>query len=222
MNCKYHKDEEAKFICDKCKQPVCEECTQDINGRKVCKSCIERSVYAEQRHVSRIGFWNRFFFFMLACIPGAAQMQMGLFKRGMQLMLTFIGAIVLISYVNMESFIPLVIIPTWFFSFFDAYNNRKKVLEGIGLEDHEVYNYNIILENKRALGAILLVFGFMGMLNAIDNMFYNSLYIFGFQVNGIYWMLKRAIIPFIFVLAGFALIHRTNKEKEEFMETEEN
>jgi hypothetical protein len=222
VNCKYHKDEEAKFICDKCKQPVCEECTQDVNGRRICKSCIERSVYAGQRQVAPVGFWNKLFFFILACIPGAAQMQMGLFKRGMQLMVTFIGAFALISYVNMESFIPLLIIPTWFFSFFDAYNNRKKVLGGIGLEDHEAYNYRLILENKRVLGAILLVFGFMGILNAVENIFYDSLYVFGIRVNGLYWLLKRTIIPFIFVLAGFVLIHKANKKKEEFMNTEEN
>jgi hypothetical protein len=218
MKCRNHKDEEAKFICNKCKMPICEQCATDLRGNKVCINCIDHAVYSEGDRVQRMGFWNKFIFFIFACIPGAAHMQMGLFKRGMQLMLTFIGAIVLISYANIESFIPLAIIPTWFFSFFDAYNTRRKMLAGEVVVDTEAYNYQFIVKNKKILGIVLVVFGFMGFLNAIDR----SFYLFGLHTDDFYWAIKRAIIPIIFVISGLMLISKVKKSEKEVNDTTEN
>jgi hypothetical protein len=218
MKCRNHKDEEAKFICNKCKMPICEQCATDLRGNKVCINCIDHAVYSEGDRVQRLGFWNKFIFFIFACIPGAAHMQMGLFKRGMQLMLTFIGAIVLISYANIESFIPLAIIPTWFFSFFDAYNTRRKMLAGEVVVDTEAYNYQFIVKNKKILGIVLVVFGFMGFLNAIDR----SFYLFGLHTDDFYWAIKRAIIPIIFVISGLMLISKVKKSEKEVNDTTEN
>lgn len=218
MKCRNHKDEEAKFICNKCKMPICEECATDLRGNKVCINCIDHAVYSEVDRVQRVGFWNKLLFFMFACIPGAAHMQMGLFRRGMQLMLTFIGGIVLISYANVESFIPLVIIPTWFFSFFDAYNIRRKMLAGEAVADTEAYNYQFILSNKKILGIALVVFGFMGFLNSIDS----SFYLFGFRMDEFYWTLKRAIIPFVFVISGLVLLSKIRKSEKEIKNSTEN
>lgn len=218
MKCRNHKDEEAKFICNKCKMPICEDCATDLRGNKVCINCIDHAVYSEGDRIQRIGFMNKFMFFIFACIPGAAHMQMGLFKRGMQLMLTFIGAIVLISYANIESFIPLAIIPTWFFSFFDAYNLRKKMLAGETIVDTEAYNYQFIVNNKKILGVVLVVFGFMGFLNAIDS----SFHLFGYQMDEVYWTLKRAIIPFVFLVSGLILLLKIRKTEKEIKNTSEN
>lgn len=218
MKCRNHKDEEAKFICDKCKMPICEQCATELRGNKVCINCVDHAVYAERDRVARVGFWNKLIFFMFACIPGAGHMQMGLFKRGMQLMLTFIGGIVLISYANIESFIPLIVIPTWFFSFFDAYNARRKMLSGEGVEDIEAYNYQFIVNNKKILAIALVVFGFIGFLNAIDRTFY----LFGFHVDEFYWAIKRSIIPLVLVISGFLLLSKLKKAENKINENKEN
>jgi hypothetical protein len=218
MKCRNHKDEEAKFICDKCKMPICEQCATDSRGNKVCINCIDHALYAEKDRVQRIGFWNKLIFLIFACIPGAAHMQMGLFKRGLQLMLTFIGGIVLISYANLESFIPLAIIPTWFFSFFDAYNARKKILAGEVVEDIEAYNYQFIIENKKILGVALVVFGFIGFMNAIDNTFH----LFNLRFDDFYWAIKRAIIPVVLVISGLLLLSKLKKAEQEVNNTPEN
>ncbi|OGO78635.1 MAG: hypothetical protein A2Y23_10185 [Clostridiales bacterium GWB2_37_7] len=218
MKCKNHRDEEARFICDKCKMPICEQCSTELRGNKVCINCVDHAVYAERDRAKKIGFWNKFIFFIFACIPGAAHMQMGLFKRGMQLMLTFFGAIVLISYANVESFIPLAIIPTWFFSFFDAYNSRKKQLVGEVVEDIEAYNYEFIVSNKKTLGLVLVLFGFIGFLNAIDSTFS----LFGYNVDRFYWAAKRAIIPLVFVISGLTLLAKLKKAEKEINESTEN
>jgi hypothetical protein len=198
--------------------PICEQCATDLRGNKVCINCIDHALYAEKDRVQRISFWNKLIFFIFACIPGAAHMQMGLFKRGMQLMLTFIGGIVLISYANIESFIPLAIIPTWFFSFFDAYNARKKMLAGEVVVDMEAYNYQFIIENKKILGVALVVFGFIGFMNAIDNTFY----LFNLRVDEFYWTVKRAIIPVVLVISGLLLLSKLKKAEKEVNNSTEN
>lgn len=222
MKCKNHKDEEAKFICDKCKMPICEACATDVRGSKVCFNCIEHAVYSEQDRTERRGFWGKLLFFICACIPGAAHMQMGLFKRGMQLMLTFIGGIVLISYASIESLLPLVIIPTWFFSFFDAYNAKKKMLAGERVEDTEAYNYQFIVNNKKILGIALVIFGFMGLLNAVDHVFYSAINIFGLQINEFFWIAKRAIIPGLLIISGVLLLSKLKKTEKEITDSKEN
>lgn len=215
MKCKNHREEEAKYICNKCKMPICEECATEIRGNKVCINCIENAVYAEKDSVERKGFWNSLLFFMFACIPGAAHMYMALFKRGMQLMLTFFGAIVLVSYANIESFFPLFVIPTWFFSFFDAYNTRRKMLSGENVEDIEAYNYQFLIKNKKLLGIILIIVGAIGMLNSISGVVETTALRFGFNTYDIYWAIKRGVMPFILVLGGVFLLFSMKKANKE-------
>lgn len=222
MKCRNHRDEEAKYICDKCKMPICEQCATDLRGNKICINCIDRALYSERDRVERIGFFNKLVFFMFACMPGAAHMQMGLFKRGMQLMLTFIGGIVLITYTNMESFIPLVIIPTWFFSFFDSYNLRKKMLAGENVEDIEAYNYQFLLKNKKVLGIGLVIFGLVGLMNAIDIAFHDTMRLLGLPLGDLYWAVKRGIIPFVLVISGVLLLSRIKKVEKEMNDGAEN
>lgn len=215
MKCRNHKEEEAKYICDRCKMPICEECATEVRGNKVCISCIDQSLYAEHDRVERIGFLNKFVFFMLACIPGAAHMQMGLFKRGMQLMLTFIGSMVLLSYASIESFIPLIVIPAWFFSFFDAYNARRKMMDGERVEDSEAYNYQFIINNKKILGLSLLVFGLIGFLNAMGGTFERALNSVGVGSYELFWALRRGIIPFVLIIGGIWLLLSLKKSQKE-------
>jgi hypothetical protein len=209
MNCKYHKESEAKFICDKCKQPICEECTVDVNGNKICSTCIQKSLFSDNAQYYKGGFFESFAFFCFAVVPGAAQMYMNLFKRGFQLMFGFIAAIVLFSYMNTESMIPLVIIPTWFFSFFDSYAIRRRLRKGEVVEDTEIFDYKVLIENKKIVGIIMLVLGLLGVVNAFEHSVLQ--YIFGGQL---YWAVKRSIIPIALVLAGVYILQKSRKTEK--------
>ncbi|MEA4848203.1 MAG: B-box zinc finger protein [Clostridiaceae bacterium] len=209
MNCKYHKESEAKFICEKCKQPICEECSVDINGIKICRSCIQKAVFSENRQYRKTGFFENILFFCFAVVPGAAQMYMDLFKRGFQLMFSFIAAIVLFSYVNTESIIPLIIIPIWFFSFFDSYAIRRKLKRGEEVEDDVIFDYNILIGNKKIVGIVMLVLGILGVANALE---YSVLQdIFG---GRFYWSIKRSIVPAALVGAGTYILLKSKKKEE--------
>lgn len=210
MNCKYHKESEAKFICDKCKQPICEECSVDVNGNKICSSCIQKSVFSNNAPQQRGGFLESFAFFCFAVVPGAAQMYMNLFKRGFQLMFGFIAAIVLFSYVNTESMIPLIIIPTWFFAFFDSYAIRRRLKKGEVVEDVTIFDYDVIFKNKKVVGIIMLVLGVLGVTNAFEHSIIQ--YIFGGQL---YWSIKRSVVPLALVLGGLYILRKSKKSVNE-------
>jgi hypothetical protein len=209
MNCKYHKESEAKFICDKCKQPICEECSVDVNGNKLCSSCIQKSVYSDNAQYYKGGFLEGFAFFCFAVVPGAAQMYMNLFKRGFQLMFGFIASIVLFSYVNTESIIPLIIIPTWFFSFFDSYAIRRRLRKGEVVEDNTIFEYNILIGNKKIVGMIMLVLGVLGVVNAFEHSVLQKIF------GGSYYPIKRSIVPLALVLAGAYILLKSRKTGSE-------
>ena len=214
MNCKYHNNKEAKFICEKCKRPICEECAVDVMGKKVCKNCITYSVF-ETKPAHRDSLLEKFVFFCFAVVPGAGQMYLGLFKRGFQLMVTFIAGITVLSYASMEAFIPLVMIPTWFYSFLDSYHLRKRIREGENIEDMEAYSYKLITDNKLYVGIVLLLIGIMGFANVLD---YGNF--FGHRMNQIYWVFKRSLVPLFFVLFGMIILLRSKREKEDTTDAE--
>lgn len=215
MKCKYHKEFEAKFICDKCKQPICEECSVDVNGNKICRSCIQKSVFSDNGQYHKRSFFESFAFFCFAVIPGAAQMYMNLFKRGFQLMIGFMAPIVLFGYINTEGMMLLIIIPIWFFSFFDSYAIRRRLGNGEIVEDDVIFDYNILLGNKKIVGAVMLVLGIMGVANAFSYSVIQD--IFGSQL---YWPIKRSIIPISLVVAGAYILSKSKKTEKETESTE--
>lgn len=67
---------------------------------------------------------NKFFTFILSCIPGAGQMYQGLMNRGASIMIVFFGVIALASLLYMPALTFLLPV-LWFYSFFDAMNRSN-------------------------------------------------------------------------------------------------
>ena len=44
MNCYYHNDKKVVAACIECGRLICDECKVNINGKAVCKTCIETGV----------------------------------------------------------------------------------------------------------------------------------------------------------------------------------
>ncbi|MBS6183522.1 MAG: NINE protein [Clostridium celatum] len=45
MKCYYHDNKEVIAACTECGKFICEECKVNINGKAVCKVCIENGVF---------------------------------------------------------------------------------------------------------------------------------------------------------------------------------
>jgi hypothetical protein len=96
--------------------------------------------------------------------------------------------------------------PTWFFSFFDSYAIRRRLRKGEIVEDVEIFDYSVLIKNKKVVGAIMLLLGVLGVANAFEHSVLSS--IFG---GDFYWAVKRSIIPIALVLTGAYILLSTRK-----------
>jgi len=133
------------------------------------------------------------------------------------MMFGFIASIVLFSYINTESMIPLIIIPTWFFSFFDSYAIRRRLRKGEVVEDATIFDYKVIFANKRVVGIVMLALGVLGVVNAFEHSVLQN--IFGGQL---YWAIKRSIVPIALVMAGVLILKRSKKVEYEVEEPDKD
>ncbi len=67
---------------------------------------------------------SRFFAFLCAFCPGAAQMYLGYMRRGISLMAMFWGGMGLIAFFRLD-FLSFLLPVVWFYSFFDGLNLRS-------------------------------------------------------------------------------------------------
>jgi len=92
---------------------------------------------------------------LLAVVPGASHMYLGLMKRGAQFMILFFGSIYVLDVLGLSLFLflaPLI----WFYAFFDA-------LQQVGRYGQEALQDRALLDNKFAdrkwLGVLLVLLG---------------------------------------------------------------
>ncbi|MEJ8304688.1 multi-tm2 domain protein [Saccharibacillus sacchari] len=92
---------------------------------------------------------------LLAIVPGAAHMYLGLMKRGTQFMILFFGSIYILDVFGLSLFLFLVPL-IWFYAFFDA-------LQQVGRYGQEVLQDRALLGNRFAdrkwLGVLLVLLG---------------------------------------------------------------
>ena len=210
MNCHYHSNLEAQAICVKCKHPICPECAIKVEDKTVCRHCIQENLFHEPYALPQKNFWGKFLFFCFSLIPGAAHMHLGLFRRGLQLMLIVFGIIFLAGTIHVDSLIPLVIIPTWFFSLFESHNFRKQTEKGQTVADQGIFNLQLfdrtlILKKNRLIGGIIIVLGLIGFSRVIESHLIFSL---PGGLRNYYFLFRDSIIPLGFILGGIYLISK--------------
>ncbi|HWQ40611.1 MAG TPA: hypothetical protein VN456_01075 [Desulfosporosinus sp.] len=208
MNCKYHSDQEAQAICEKCKNPICPACTIKVDDKTVCRHCIQQSLISDPIPVLRKTFLEKFLFLCYSLIPGAAHMHMGLFRRGLQFMIITFGVISLTSYIGLEFLIPIVVIPTWLFSFFESHHLRRQMEQGqtlsdLDLFDQKLFDYTPLLKNHRIIGSVITIIGILSLIRVAEN--YSILdRLFGDW--NYYYVLKNSLVPLCLILGGIYLI----------------
>jgi len=224
MNCKYHPAQEAQSICEKCKQPICPDCTIKVDDKAVCRHCVQQNLLSEQPMPVKRSFSNRFLFFCFSLIPGAAHMHMALFRRGLQLMVITFGGAFLISFIGLDALIPVVLIPAWFFSFFESYHLRRQLEKGQiirdeDLFDRQLFDYTPLLKNRRLLGFTVIVFGILGLFQELER---SSLFDRLFGNWNYYYLLRGSFVPLCLIAGGIYLIAKTKKPTKKLSDLSEN
>lgn len=205
MNCKYHKNIQSEYICSVCGSPICEECMSTVNGKRVCRNCIETNLFGmRNEHKGTSKFWSA----MFSLIPGCGQMYMGMMNRGLQLLTAFVGIFIL--GVLTDGVIIALGAIIWFYSFFDSLNMRRRILIGEIVKDDPIYPLNIEAINPKYLGYGLVALGGWAILKSMISLVERVVRsIFGSRFP-IFWIndIHRSIIPLALLIGGIILIRR--------------
>ncbi len=224
MKCKYHSSQEAQTLCEKCKQPICSDCTIKVDDKAICRPCVQQNLFSEQSISRKRTFSEKLMFFCFSLIPGAAHMHLGLFRRGLQLMIITFGGASLISFIGLDFIIPLVLIPAWFFSFFESYHLRRQIEKGQvildeDLFDRQLFDYTPLLKNRRLIGSTVIVVGILSLLHELDR---NSFLFRLFGNFNSYNLIRGSFIPLCLILAGIYLILKAKQPAKVISDISEN
>lgn len=219
MNCNYHPNQEAQALCVKCKNPICSECTIKVDDKTICRPCLERSFSfisapSLPTEISpKKTLIEKFLFLCYSLIPGAAHMHLGLFRRGIQLMIITFGGIAVINFIGLDFIMPFIVIPAWFFSFFESHHLRRRVEDGQtivdqDLFDRQLFDYTPLLKNHRLIGTTIIILGLLSLIHQLDRYSFIGNLIGNWNL---YNLLRGSIVPLMLILGGIYLIFRTSR-----------
>lgn len=185
MNCAYHSERPVQGICSKCGRPICDTCILEVNGQVFCKACMEVGFKGP---AARNTSGNARFF--LSIFPGLGHLYMGLFQRGMQLLVAFIAGCFLLGNL-MDDLVGFFVAAMIFFSIFDAREAYIRQAQGLEVEDKGfVDTKHLKLEwNARWIGYILIG---MGVIALFEVMVYDVLRLI-FRDSQIFYEVVRAV-----------------------------
>ncbi|MDD3693224.1 MAG: hypothetical protein PHX02_04890 [Oscillospiraceae bacterium] len=178
---------------------------------------------------------SKFLTFIFSLIPGAGQMYQGLMKRGLSIMILFIG-IIAVSIFTYISALIIVLPAVWFYSFFDTINRinltrdelaRQKddylIIDQLNCKNDEAEKTIKQLFGKRhlLLGWGIIFFSVWLMLKMIVNRYF----LYQFIPDAVYSFLRSfvdflpsMIIPAICIYTGIKLIKGSDKQKKRYDE----
>ncbi len=220
MNCKYHPNKKASNTCSICGEWLCEDCVLDINGRIYCKDCLRKNINENEivSHKKEIRKKSSILTLIFSFMPGCAQMYLGLIKRGILILLSF-----LVSIIYLET--PILAITIFIVSFFDGFRIKDKLNSGIYLEDNLNDIKNFIFENKGFLLILLAIVIIPAIFDNIEDFFedffehniFHSLNILRYNLLDILTIFISGLIVIIPVVCITAIILekiKNNKNKK--------
>ncbi|HWI63029.1 MAG TPA: B-box zinc finger protein [Symbiobacteriaceae bacterium] len=203
MNCAYHMERPVQAICSKCGRPICDQCVLEVNGQVYCKPCMEVNVKvpAPRTVNGNARFW-------LSLFPGLGHLYLGLFQRGMQMLIGFIvGCFILGNLIDdLTVFFVAAMI---FFSIFDAREAYIRQSQGLEVEDKGFVDLATLKVewNARWIGYILIGLGAIALFNVVLDDILRLL-----VDNRIYFEVVRAIkgslVGVLAILGGVWLLRR--------------
>lgn len=187
MKCKNHNEIEANYYCSFCGQPLCLECSLDVNGRLYCKECLEKSVelskinFTKDKKFKKSGFLT----FILSVVPGAGHMYLGLINKGLSIMILFFGLIFLADTIDNLLFLQIFSDAAFMialfvifisYSIFDALAKVREINNGFIVNDskalelskfYEFLRVNI-LGRKNFIGYAFIVLGCLSIFSMLS------------------------------------------------------
>lgn len=163
---------------------------------------------------------SNFLNFIFACIPGAGYMYNGLLKRGLEVLLGFGFVMLLGDFLHLSILIPAILIPFWFYTFFDTFNVKTRLDHGEYIEDKFILldnpsNFKISFNklNLKVIGTAFLVIGFISIFNLIINDLVNYLNL-NINLYRISYTIRSYFMPILCIVFGFYLLRKNKSNKD--------
>ncbi len=151
--------------------------------------------------------------FLASLVPGLGYMYLGLIKKGIQAMVIFFLIEPLFRFIGLGGVASIILIPLWFYLFFDTFNIARKLDRGEFVVDTDFIfsqyqnnkdntkddtSRNIKDKSGLILGWALVIIGILSIINKL------------FPDNVIYYFIKHSVgtyfIPVLFVFVGVYLL----------------
>lgn len=97
-------------------------------------------------------FWGNCWHLLWACVPGCGQMCQGYMKRGISQTVTATALLFITVFLEM-GVLAVLIAPLWLYSFFDSFNLRRQIRDGLAPEDTFLFGLSEL--DSRKLSQIL-------------------------------------------------------------------
>ncbi|WP_152396895.1 hypothetical protein [Paenibacillus guangzhouensis] len=178
---------------------------------------LDRTLFDDFDSFREDGRRSKMLAMVLSLLPGAGHMYLGLQRRGLQLMVGFLGSIYILDFMRLSLFfffIPLI----WCFSFFDTLQQLSRYSRGDLLSDTPVVRW--LPSHNRWLGFGLILIGAYYMFDQIalpmlENYFPNR--IIRYQVQQYF---QTLVIALLFIGGGVKLLFGSRRQRsiEEVLE----
>ncbi|GAB6990252.1 hypothetical protein JCM16418A_23020 [Paenibacillus pini] len=131
------------------------DAVQLIHRKQAGEVLIDRTLFDEMEAGREDGKRSKVMATLLSAFPGAGHMYLGLQKRGLQLMVIFLGSVYILDLLHLSLFLFLIPV-IWFFSFFDGMQQTSRYGRE-PLVDRPIIEG--LINHQRWLGVGLLILG---------------------------------------------------------------
>ncbi|MHA0855376.1 hypothetical protein [Paenibacillus sp. CMAA1364] len=101
------------------------DAVQQLNRKQAGETLVDRTLFEEFEEGRTDGKRSTILVTLLSAFPGAGHMYLGLQKRGLQLMVLFLGSIYILDILRLSIFMFLIPV-IWFYSFFDGLQQASR------------------------------------------------------------------------------------------------
>lgn len=175
---------------------------------------------------------NRFLTFCFSLLPGAGEMYMGFMRAGLSLMLLFVFAIMIPTFLRLDELVVLAVV-VWFYSFFHA--NHLASLndeEFARVEDQYLYGLDtlsggkdFVAKYRKWVAVILILVGTLLLWNNVmdllrdllRNMLPSAIYS---VLNRVGYFIPRVLAAVLIIVAGVKMIGGRKQQLAELSDSE--
>lgn len=182
---------------------------QLVHRKQAGELLLDRTLFDELESGRDEGRRSKVFATLLSAFPGAGQMYLGLQKRGLQMMLLFLGSIYVMDVLRLSLFmflIPLI----WFYCFFDG-------LQQVSRYGREPLRDTPLIEgfssHQRWLGLGLLVLGLYFIFSSVVLPYLENLFPeigISYQIRN---YLKTGLVSILLIGGGIKLMSGSKRDK---------